>query len=103
MNEGRMFSSGRSPFGCYDMAGQVWEWCSTLWGEDMSTPSLQYAYQVEDGREDAGGHEAIRRVIRGGCFSSGRLKVSASYRGSLEPAGFWRGNGFRVVVARDND
>ncbi|KAH3904875.1 hypothetical protein HBI56_226350 [Parastagonospora nodorum] len=98
-----LFPSGRSPYGCYDMAGQVWEWCSTLWGEDMSAPSFQYPYQLQDGREDLEAPENIRRVLRGGCFSSGRLKVSSSYRGSLEPSGFWRGNGFRVVVARDKD
>jgi len=34
----------------------------------------------------------------GGCFSSGAEKANAHYRGSLEPGGFWRGNGFRVVV-----
>jgi len=38
-------------------------------------------------------------VLRGGCFSSPREKACVSYRGSLEPQGFWRGNGFRVVVS----
>ncbi len=33
-----LFPAGRSPYGCQDMAGQVWEWCSTLWGTDMATP-----------------------------------------------------------------
>jgi iron(II)-dependent oxidoreductase len=98
-----LFPKGRSPYGCYDMAGQVWEWCSTLWGEDMSKPSLQYPYRVDDGREDQDAPDRFRRVLRGGCFSSGRLKVSSDYRGSLEPTGFWRGNGFRVVVARGRD
>ncbi|KAK1569699.1 C-type lectin protein [Colletotrichum navitas] len=27
-----LFPKGRSPYGCFDMAGQVREWCSTLWG-----------------------------------------------------------------------
>ena len=39
-----------------------------------------------------------------GCGEAGECghgaeKANAHYRGSLEPAGFWRGNGFRVVVA----
>ncbi|RDW63696.1 ser thr phosphatase family protein [Coleophoma cylindrospora] len=93
-----LFPKGRSPYGCYDMAGQVWEWCTTLWGEDMATPSFLYPWR-NDGREALDAPGSIRRVLRGGCFSSGRLKACCTYRGSLEPAGFWRGNGFRIVVA----
>lgn len=80
------------------MAGQVWEWCSTLWGEDMATPSYAYPWQDDD-REASNAPESVRRVLRGGCFSSGKLKACGTYRGSLEPAGFWRGNGFRIVVS----
>ncbi len=94
-----LFPKGRSPYGCYDMAGQVWEWCTTLWGDDMATPSFRYPYWLNDGREDRDAAPSIRRVLRGGCFSSGKLKACCTYRGSLEPDGFWRGNGFRIVVS----
>ncbi|MFK3779537.1 SUMF1/EgtB/PvdO family nonheme iron enzyme [Agrobacterium sp. NPDC089420] len=94
-----LFPKGRSLYGCYDMAGQVWEWCMTLWGEDMATPHFQYPYR-DDGREVPDAKPAIRRVLRGGCFSSGWQKACCTYRGSLEPDGFWRGNGFRIVVAK---
>ncbi|KAL3296116.1 serine/threonine protein kinase [Colletotrichum asianum] len=93
-----LFPKGRSPYGCYDMAGQVWEWCTTLWGEDMASPSFKYPWK-NDEREALQGPENIRRVLRGGCFSSPKVKANCTYRGSLEPAGFWRGNGFRIVVA----
>ncbi len=93
-----LFPAGQSPYGCLDMAGQVWEWTTTLWGDDMATPSFTYPY-ADDGREDPDAGPAIRRVLRGGCFSSTSLKACCSYRGSLEPNGFWRGNGFRIVVA----
>ncbi|MDE0306781.1 MAG: SUMF1/EgtB/PvdO family nonheme iron enzyme [Albidovulum sp.] len=93
-----LFPEGVSPFGCMDMAGQVWEWTTTLWGEDMGTPSFAYPYR-NDGREDLDAGPSVRRVLRGGCFSSNRMKANGIYRGSLEPAGFWRGNGFRIVVA----
>uniref|UniRef100_UPI0031018542 SUMF1/EgtB/PvdO family nonheme iron enzyme n=1 Tax=Neorhizobium sp. EC2-8 TaxID=3129230 RepID=UPI0031018542 len=81
------------------MAGQVWEWGTTLWGEDMGVPSFKYPYLV-DGREALDAPPSVRRVLRGGCFSSGKLKACCTYRGSLEPDGFWRGNGFRVAVAK---
>lgn len=95
-----IFPKGRSPYGCYDMAGHVWEWCTTLWGEDMATPSYSYPWRVDDGREALDAPEQVRRVLRGGCFSSPKVKANCTYRGSLEPSGFWRGNGFRIVVSR---
>lgn len=94
-----LFPKGRSPYGCYDMAGHVWEWCTTLWGEDMAAPSFSYPWR-EDGRESLDAPEQVRRVLRGGCFSSPKIKANCTYRGSLEPSGFWRGNGFRIVVAK---
>ncbi|MBW9114764.1 SUMF1/EgtB/PvdO family nonheme iron enzyme [Rhizobium cauense] len=94
-----LFPKGRSVYGCYDMTGQVWEWGTTLWGEDMASPSFRYPYH-DDGREETDAPSAIRRVLRGGCFSSNRIKACCTYRGSLEPDGFWRGNGFRIVVAK---
>lgn len=93
-----LFPAGASPYGCLDMAGQVWEWTTTLWGDDMATPTFRYPY-ADDGREDPDAGPTIRRVLRGGCFSSTSLKACCTYRGSLEPDGFWRGNGFRIVVS----
>lgn len=94
-----LFPRGRAACGAEDMTGQVWEWCATLWGTEMGTPSFAYPYR-DDGRENADEPATTRRVLRGGCFSSGREKATCSYRGSLEPDGFWRGNGFRVLVAK---
>lgn len=95
-----LYPGGASPYGCYDMVGQAWEWCSTLWGDDMAAPSFAYPWRADDGREALEADESLRRILRGGCFSSPPFKVTATYRGSLEPAGSWRGNGFRIVVAR---
>ncbi|KAM0557031.1 hypothetical protein ACHAPJ_005711 [Fusarium lateritium] len=96
-----LFPQSCSPFGCYDMTGQVWEWCTTLWGVDMATPMFKYPWQSSDGREDLVADGTVRRVLRGGCFSSGQAKATCTYRGSLEPTGFWRGNGFRIVVVSE--
>lgn len=92
-----LFPWGASPFGVEDMTGQVWEWTSTLWGDDPARPSLPYPWRGST-HEQAAAPAHIRRVLRGGCFSSHREKATCTYRGSLEPDGFWRGNGFRFVV-----
>ena len=95
-----MFPQGASPYGCLDMCGQVWEWTTTLWGKKMDRPDIPFPYQFDDGRENLQADEATRRVLRGGSFSSPSQKTSCTYRGSLEPGGFWRGDGFRIVVAK---
>lgn len=97
-----VFAGGAAPFRCHDMAGNVWEWCSTLWGKNMSEPSYKFPYNANDGRENLEAPASIRRVLRGGCFSRGKLKANCTYRGSLEANGRWRGNGFRIVIAPGN-
>jgi formylglycine-generating enzyme required for sulfatase activity len=51
---------GASFYGCLHMAGNAWEWCSSL--------SKAYPYSAEDGREDM--HIRGKRVVRGGCWDS---------------------------------
>jgi len=48
------------------MAGNVWEWTSTLWGKSYAAPAFKYPYRADDGREDP--HSPDNRVLRGGSF-----------------------------------
>jgi formylglycine-generating enzyme required for sulfatase activity len=57
---GKYSPEGDSPYGVADMAGNVWEWTSSL--------HELYPYQADDGREDPGAGE--RRVLRGSSFAS---------------------------------
>lgn len=52
------FPLGKSPYGAFDMAGNVWEWVSSQY--------KPYPYDSKDGREDLTGSNT--RVLRGGSW-----------------------------------
>jgi formylglycine-generating enzyme required for sulfatase activity len=81
---------GDSPYEVADMAGNVWEWTSSLY--------KAYPYDPEDGREDPEAEEA--RVLRGGAFHhSLRRYVRCACRGRANPGDRDFYLGFRVVVS----
>jgi formylglycine-generating enzyme required for sulfatase activity len=59
---------GDSYFGCADMAGNVWEWTRSLWGNDRQLPNFKYPYRFDNEREDENAAKDILRVLRGGSF-----------------------------------
>ena len=79
------YPEGASPYGCLDLAGNVWEWCAD-W----------YRWRPPDGPD--GPPLGTRRVIRGGSSNNLAFDLRASARGAFEP--FRRGGniGFRCVV-----
>lgn len=98
-----LFPKNVSAFGCRDMNGMVWEWNSTLWGNNPKEPAFPYPYDPFDGREKSRRMtDDIRRCMRGGSFGSTWDHATCTYRGGLEPIGFWRGDGFRIVVSEVN-
>ena len=81
---------GASPDGALDLAGNVWEWTSSL-----HRPS---PYRAEDGREDP--TTAGQRVLRGGSFRSpGAEYLRGAFRSRSHPTRRRDHIGFRV--ARD--
>jgi formylglycine-generating enzyme required for sulfatase activity/energy-coupling factor transporter ATP-binding protein EcfA2 len=85
------FPGGASPYGCLDMAGNVWEWTSSVFQE--------YPYDPSDGRENLEAGDRVRRVLRGGAFLDSEWDSRCAYRGWYLPDLRFRYRGFRVVAA----
>jgi formylglycine-generating enzyme required for sulfatase activity len=86
---GRYSPQGDSPYGCGDMAGNVWEWCQSLY--------RPYPYDPGDGREDPAA--AGPRVVRGGAFYTNIRRVRCASRLRYSPNLWLNVIGFRVVIA----
>jgi len=83
------FLGGISPCGCLDMAGNVYEWVSSL--------HLDYPYDASDGREDPEAEGG--RVIRGGAFNVSHCLVRCASRNWFSPDAYYNFVGLRVVVS----
>lgn len=65
------YPQGASPYGALDMAGNVFEWTSSIY--------KPYPYRMDDGREDMNDMSS-ERVLRGGSWDSTHLNVCAACR-----------------------
>jgi formylglycine-generating enzyme required for sulfatase activity len=92
------FPGGRSPYGCEELSGNVWEWTRSLWGKNLQKPDYGYPYLAADGREKLTAGTDVLRVLRGGSFLNNEKNVRAAIRFGYFPVSRDRNLGFRVCV-----
>ncbi len=73
------YSEGISPYGAYDMAGNVWEWVSDWYDADY--------YAGSPSENPAGPGSGEYRVVRGAAWFSQPSSVRAAYRIANVPTG----------------
>lgn len=89
------FPTGVSPFGVYDMAGNVAEWTADYFDPTMyrSTPkSVENPLGPSSGRD---------RVVRGGSWADGPHQVRTSARDTQSPTEIDNSTGFRCAKSLD--
>jgi formylglycine-generating enzyme required for sulfatase activity len=86
------FESGVSPYGCYQMSGNVWEWCLDDYIDDF--------YKKRDSKSSnpIAVTESDTKVIRGGGFDFVKSSARSSYRYYARRNHKSDNIGFRIVL-----
>jgi formylglycine-generating enzyme required for sulfatase activity len=94
------FPKGASPYGVLDLAGNVWEWTRSLWGEDEYIVRYPYPYRPLDGREaKVEGALNQLRVLRGASYANYRRYARCATRRSPLPVLRSSVRGFRLALS----
>lgn len=86
------FPEGVSPYGCFNMTGNVSEWCSDWYVKEY--------YKKSPNKNPIGPPDGSGRILRGGNWASSHyFDCRASSRNFAHPAERWIGYGFRLAMS----
>jgi formylglycine-generating enzyme required for sulfatase activity len=87
----KSYDAGRSPYGAYDMLGNVWEWVNDWYGETY--------YQTSPPSNPLGPDLGIYRVHRGGSWYDDITYIRSSKRDKGYPSFAYYNLGFRCALS----
>jgi formylglycine-generating enzyme len=82
-------TAGQSPYGAFDMAGNVWEWTADWYEADY--------YGASPSQDPPGPASGALKVMRGGCWVSGASSLRTTCRKAELPNAWAPNVGFRCV------
>lgn len=83
------YPEGASPYGCQDMAGNVWEWVADWYSSDY--------YKNSPLINPQGPHSGTQRVWRGGSWLGNKATTQCDVRNYLSPESTKNTGGFRCA------
>ena len=83
------YPSGKSPSGCEQMIGDVWEWTSS---EFVGYPGFKTGFDEYNDKWFTN-----QKVLRGGSFGTPKMSIRGSYRNFFRLDERWLFSGFRCV------
>lgn len=89
------FPQGASPYGVFDLAGNVFEWTLSKWGKNWQELEFTYPYRADDGRDEIEGSGA--RVMRGGSWFNLYHEAHVSHRARYLAGSRGSNTGFRIA------
>ena len=86
-----IYPTGVSPFGLFDCAGNVWEWCATFWKKPFPYDACENEWQIDylEGQN--------LRVLRGGSWNYKANAARCGFRFKFQPYGWTERGGCRLV------
>lgn len=83
------YPEGKSPYGCHQMIGDVWEWTSS---EFVGYPGFKTGFSEYNDKWFTN-----QKVLRGGSFGTPEMSIRGSYRNFFRQDERWLFSGFRCA------